>query len=147
MNNGPDKWLHAVLDGDIDTREGTSGEVARVAQYRDVLGRLEKQRVSAPAGLSGAIMAALPDIDKNALRITLQRHTASTKYLKAVSAGGARFGLNGVAQGDVTPEQQQLATQDLRERFRKKANQHRDALKAQEHQARLHQLVDKFKPR
>jgi hypothetical protein len=60
MNKEPDKWLHAVLDGEIDPHVGTSGEVARVARYRDVLGRLEKQRVRAPAGLSDAIMASLP---------------------------------------------------------------------------------------
>ena len=98
-------------------------------------------------GIHKAIMAAHPDIDKNALRKTLQRHTASTKYLKAVTAGGTRFGLDGAPQGAITPEQQQQANQDLKERFRKQAEQRRDALKALEHQAKLHQLVDKFKPR
>ncbi len=98
-------------------------------------------------GIHKAIMAAHPDIDKNALRKTLQRHTASIKYLKAVAAGGPRFGLDGVPQGDITPEQQQLANQDLKERFRKQAEQRRDALKALEHKAKLHELVAKFKPR
>ena len=91
-----------------------------------------------------AIIAAHPDIDKAALRRTLQRHTASTRYLKVVAAGGSRFGLDGVPTGDITPEQQKQANQDLKDRFRKQAEQRREQLKAQEHQAKLQQLVDKF---
>lgn len=98
-------------------------------------------------GVHKAIMAAHPDIDKSALRKALQRHTASTRYLKAVAAGGARFGLDGAPQGDITSEQQQQANQDLKERFRKQAEQRRESLKAAEHQAKLDQLVDKFKAR
>lgn len=98
-------------------------------------------------GIHKPIMVAHPEIDKNSLRKTLQRHTASTKYLKAVAAGGARFGLDGNPHGDITAEQQQQATQDLKERFRKQAEQRRDALKALEHQAKLHDLVAKFRPR
>jgi ProP effector len=74
----------------------------------------------------------------------LQGYTASTKYLKAVAAGGSRFGLDGVPSGDITPEQQKQANQDLKDRFRKQAEQRREQLKAQEHQAKLQQLVDKF---
>ena len=95
-------------------------------------------------GIHKAIIAAHPDIDKAALRRTLQRHTASTRYLKVVAAGGSRFGLEGVPTGDITPEQQKQANQDLKDRFRKQAEQRREQLKAQEHQAKLQQLVDKF---
>jgi ProP effector len=96
-------------------------------------------------GIHKAIIATHPEIDKAALRRTLQYHTSSTKYLKAVAAGGSRFGLDGAPIGDITPEQQKQATQDLRDRFRKQAEQRREQLKAQEHQAKLEQLVDKFK--
>ena len=95
-------------------------------------------------GIHKAIIAAHPDIDKAALRRTLQRHTASTRYLKVVAAGGSRFGLDGVPTGDITPEQQKQANQDLKDRFRKQAEQRREQLKAQEHQAKLQHLVDKF---
>ena len=95
-------------------------------------------------GIHKAIIAAHPDIDKAALRRTLKRHTASTRYLKVVAAGGSRFGLDGVPTGDITPEQQKQANQDLKDRFRKQAEQRREQLKAQEHQAKLQQLVDKF---
>jgi len=96
-------------------------------------------------GIHKAIIAAHPDIDKAALRQTLQRHTASTRYLKAVAAGGSRFGVDGVPTGDITPEQQKQANQDLKDRFRKLAEQRREQLKAQEHQAKLQDLVDKFR--
>jgi ProP effector len=95
-------------------------------------------------GIHKAIIAAHPDIDKAALRRTLQRHTASTRYLKVVAAGGSRFGLDGVPTGDITPEQQKQANQDLKDRFRKQADQRRERLKAEEHQARLQLLVNKF---
>lgn len=96
-------------------------------------------------GIHKSVMAVHPDFDKDALRKALQRHTASTRYLKAVAAGGARFGLDGQPSGEVTPEQQKLAGDGLRERFRKQAEQRRDAEKAKVIQAKLHQLVEKFK--
>lgn len=96
-------------------------------------------------GIHKAIIAALPDIDRMALRRALQRHTACTTYLKAIAAGGSRFGLDGVPNGDITAEQQKLAKQDLKDRFRKQADQRREQLKAKEHQEKLQQLVDKFR--
>jgi sRNA-binding protein len=53
-------------------------------------------------GIHKAIIAAHADIDKAALRRTLQRHTASTRYLKVVAAGDSRFGLDGVPTSDIT---------------------------------------------
>ena len=96
-------------------------------------------------GIHKSVMAAHPGLDKDAVRKALQRHTASTRYLTAVAAGGARYGLDGAASGEVTPEQKKLAADGLRERFRKQAEQRREAEKAKEIQAKLHQLVDKFK--
>ena len=96
-------------------------------------------------GIHKSVMAAHPGLDKDAVRKALQRHTASTRYLKAVAAGGARYGLDGQPSGEVTAEQKKLAADGLRERFRKQAEQRRDAEKAKEIQAKLHQLVDKFK--
>ncbi|MBK7767982.1 MAG: ProQ/FinO family protein [Sulfuritalea sp.] len=96
-------------------------------------------------GIHKSVMAAHPGLDKDAVRKALQRHTASTRYLKAVAAGGARFGLDGQPSGEVTPEQKKLAADGLRERFRKQAEQRREAEKAKEIQAKLHQLVEKFR--
>lgn len=96
-------------------------------------------------GVHKAIMAAHPDIEKGALRKALQRHTASIRYLKAIAAGGNRYRLDGMESGHVTVEQRQQANQDLKERFRKQAEQRREQLKAEERQAKLNQLVDKFR--
>ena len=95
-------------------------------------------------GIHKAILASHPEIDKGALRKTLQRHMASTKYLKSVAAGGARFGLDQLPAGDVTPEQQGHANQALKDRFRKQAEQRRELLKAQEQRAKLKLLAEKF---
>lgn len=97
-------------------------------------------------GIHKAIIAAHPEIDKGALRAMLQRHTSSTKYLKSASAGGARYGLDGQPAGDITPEQQAQATQAIKDRFRKQAEQRRETLRDQEQRAKLQLLVDKFKP-
>jgi ProP effector len=98
-------------------------------------------------GIHKAISVAHPEIDKGVLRQVLMRHTASTKYLKTVASGGARYGLDGQPNGDVTPEQRTLAKQALIDRFRKQAEQRQEAILAQERQAKLHQLVEKFNQR
>ena len=118
-------------------RDPVLAELAAYAVFRDA------QPLA--IGIHKLVMAAHPGLDKDAVRKALQRHTASTRYLKAVAAGGARFGLAGQPAGEVTPQQQKLAADGLRERFRKQAEQRREAEKAKVIQAKLHQLVDKFK--
>lgn len=97
-------------------------------------------------GIHKDIIAEHPEIDTDALRRTLKRHTASTKYLKSVALGGSRFSLDGTPAGDITSEQQVQANQAIKDRFRKQAEERRAALKAQEHHAKLQLLVNKFKP-
>ncbi len=96
-------------------------------------------------GIHKAIQIVHPEIDKNSLKATLKRYTASTKYLKAVAAGGARYDLEGNASGEITPEQKTQANEALLDRFRKQAERHREAEKEKQHQAKLQQLADKFK--
>lgn len=60
MRNEADKWLHAVLDGEAESLDGTPADKERLVRYRTVLERLEKQRAHAPAGLSETIMISLP---------------------------------------------------------------------------------------
>lgn len=97
-------------------------------------------------GIHKALMALHPEIDAGALRKTMKWHTASTQYLKAVAAGGARFGLDGLPAGEITAVQQQQARQIVGDRFSKQAEQRRERLNAQARQAKLRELVDKFKP-
>jgi ProP effector len=96
-------------------------------------------------GIHKAVQLEHPEIDKTALKTMLKRYTTSTKYLKAVAAGGSRYDMEGNAVGEVTLEQQTQANETLLERFRKQAERHREAEKDKQHQAKLQQLADKFK--
>jgi sRNA-binding protein len=102
-------------------------------------------------GIHKALRTAHPDISKFDLHRVMKRHTSSTKYLKMVAAGGHRYGLDGVADGEVTAEQQKQANDELKERFRKRAESLRatekakiEAEKARLHQEKLNQLLAKF---
>lgn len=102
-------------------------------------------------GIHKALQVAHPDISKNDFHRLMKRHTSSTKYLKAVAVGGSRYGLDRVADGEVTAEQQKQANDALKDRFRKRAESIRateklkaDAEKARLHQVKLNQLLMKF---
>lgn len=99
-------------------------------------------------GIHKTIKERLPEIDAQQLRSALRMHTASTRYLKSLAQGGSRFDLDGMPAGEVTAEQQQQATDALRERFKKKAEQHRQEQLAQQQekqrQEKLQKLAEKF---
>ena len=103
-------------------------------------------------GIHKAIVERLPDTDKAQLKTVMKAHTASTRYLKALSQGTARFDLDGTAAGEITAEQREQATAALKERFRKGAERKRAEQQEKERQAqeqerqqRLRQLAEKFK--
>lgn len=98
-------------------------------------------------GIHKAIRDRMPDVNSGQLRFALQTHTGSTRYLKAVSQGDIRFDLDGEAAGSVTPEQQKLALDILKERFRRQAAQRKAELAVQEHQQNLQKLAEKFNTR
>lgn len=98
-------------------------------------------------GIHKTIKARLPEIDDSALRVALKRHTASTKYLKAIANGSQRFDLDGQPTGDVTEEQRLQALTTIKERFRKVAEQKRQQQAEKEHQAKLQLLAEKFNRR
>jgi ProP effector len=98
-------------------------------------------------GVHKTIRERLPGIGVGQLHHALKTHTASTRYLKALSQGTTRFDLDGIAAGIVTPEQQKQALDALRERFRKQAERRKAELQAQEHQQKLLKLVETFKTR
>lgn len=99
-------------------------------------------------GIHKAVKERLPEIDTRQLRTALRMHTASTRYLKALAQGDVRYDLDGAPAGEVTEEQRQQAADTLRERFKKKAQQHRQAQLAQQQekqrQEKLHKLAEKF---
>ncbi|MCX7177424.1 MAG: ProQ/FinO family protein [Proteobacteria bacterium] len=98
-------------------------------------------------GIHKAIRERMPEINRNQLRVALQLHTASTRYLKALSQGQTRFDLDGAVAGEITAEQRQQALDTLRERFRKGAERRKAELQQQEHQEKLLKLAEKFNAR
>jgi ProP effector len=98
-------------------------------------------------GIHKTIKARLPDLGEGALRFALKQHTASTKYLKAISSGSQRFDLDGNPAGEITAEQRQQALDALKERFRKGAERKRQEQQQKEHQEKLLKLAEKFNRR
>jgi ProP effector len=99
-------------------------------------------------GIHKIIKERLPEIDAQQLRSALRMHTTSTRYLKTLAQGDTRFDLDDTPAGEVTAEQRQQATDTLRERFKKKAEQHRQEQLAQQQekqrQEKLRKLAEKF---
>lgn len=98
-------------------------------------------------GVHKTIRERLPGMGAGQLHHALKAHTASTRYLKALSQEANRFDLDGNPAGIVTPEQQKQALDSLRERFRKQAERRKAELQAQEHQQKLLKLVETFNSR
>jgi ProP effector len=105
-------------------------------------------------GIHKQLMQRKPDLDKNKVRAALHSHTASTRYLKALTIGAPRLDLDGKQVGEVTAEQQEVAVKTLRDRI-KQAKERRRAQEAQRRaeeeaarrQAKLEQLAQKFNRR
>jgi ProP effector len=101
-------------------------------------------------GVDKQLLAARPELERKVLRLALRTHTASVRYLKAMEKATQRFDL----EGNPAAEHRAHATEQLRERFRKDAEQRRAkeaAAKAAEAEQRraekLTQLAAKFAKR
>jgi ProP effector len=102
-------------------------------------------------GIDKQVIAQQPEISRKQLRSALGMHTKSVGYLKNLQNAKARFNLDGSEAGEVSEEQRKLAAQNLREFFKKKADDRkaREAAAAQEEADRkraekLSQLAEKF---
>jgi ProP effector len=98
-------------------------------------------------GIHKLIKERLPELDAQQLKATMRLHTSSTRYLKVLSQADTRFDLDGAPAGEVTAEQRQQALDTLRDRFRKKAEQHKAEQLAKQQQEKLQQLAAKFNAR
>jgi len=67
-------------------------------------------------GIHKTVLERIPGINPQQLRLAMRMHTASARYLKALTNGETRFDLDGNASGAVTPEQKEQALETLRER-------------------------------
>lgn len=105
-----------------------------------------------------AIMERFPDWDRKLVRSAMRQHTASTRYLKAVEKGSARFDFEGNEAGELNDEHRQHAAQTLKERFAEQARRRREQAREQHAQQRaqeeeqrradkLQALVGKFSSR
>jgi ProP effector len=102
-------------------------------------------------GIHKVILERIPDINPQRLRLAMRMHTASARYLKALTHADTRYDLDGNPAGSVTAEQKQQALDVLRDRFRKGAEQHKAQRLAQQQeqqrQEKLLQLAEKFNAR
>ncbi|UCV28716.1 ProQ/FINO family protein [Ferribacterium limneticum] len=99
-------------------------------------------------GIDKQVFAQLPEVSKKSLRLAMRSHTISTRYLKEMEKGTVRLNLDGTPAGEVTDENRQHATELLRERFKKQAEQRKAAeaeAKAEQRRVeKLNQLAEKF---
>ncbi len=86
-------------------------------------------------GIDKQVLAAQPDLDRKALRTALRMHVGSLRYMKAMEKATQRFDLEGKAVAEVSEEHRAHATETLKERFRKQAEEKR-AKAAAEREAR-----------
>ena len=99
-------------------------------------------------GIDKQVFEKLPELSKKSLRLAMRSHTISTRYLKEMEKGTVRLNLDGTPAGEVTDENRQHASEQLKERFKKQAEQRREAEAAakaeQRRQEKLSQLTEKF---
>lgn len=123
-------------------------------QARALLKRLQTQfpafRDCLPLaiGIDKQLIAELPEMSRKVMRIALGIHTNSLRYLRAMEKATHRFNLAGEQADEVTDVHRTHASEILRERFKKDAEQ-RKAQKAAADAARIHaeklaQLSEKF---
>jgi ProP effector len=105
-------------------------------------------------GIDKQLASRIPELDRKLLRIALGLHTNSSRYLRAMAKATVRFDLDGNAAGEVTEAHRKHASEVLRERFKKDAEQRkaqREATAADEaarrHAEKLNQLAAKFSRR
>jgi ProP effector len=99
-------------------------------------------------GIDKQLIARRPELNRKVLRIALGLHTNSLRYLKGMEKAEARFDLDGNRADEVTEAHRTHASQILRERFKKAAEQRKAQREAEEaerkHKEKLNQLAAKF---
>lgn len=102
-------------------------------------------------GIDKQLLARLPDLDRKVLRTALRFHTNSLRYLKAMEKATVRFDLDGNPADEVTEAHRSHASETIRERFKKDAEQRKAQRQADEAERRrtekLGQLAAKFSRR
>ena len=120
------------------------------ALLKDLQTRFDVFRNFSPLaiGIDKQVFAQLPEVSKKSLRLAMRSHTMSTRYLKEMEKGTVRLNLDATPAGEVTDENRQHAAEQLKERFKKQAEQRKaaeaEAKAEQRRQEKLSQLAEKF---
>lgn len=132
------------------SESSTEKSVDPRALLKDLQTRFDVFRNFSPLaiGIDKQVFALLPEVSKKSLRLAMRSHTISTRYLKEMEKGTVRLNLDGTPAGEVTDENRQHAAEQLRERFKKQAEQRKaaeaQAKAEQRRQEKLNQLAEKF---
>lgn len=78
-------------------------------------------------GIDKQLQASRPEINRKQLRTMLGMHTRSVRYLKSLQSATQRFNLDGSPAGEVSEEQRALASKELFDRFKKRAEENKAA--------------------
>ena len=104
--------------------------LVQLAQWHPAL--FGEQLLPFKRGIYEDLLAAHPFLDKEALKLALQQHTRSTRYLSAMASGHARHDLNGQSVEATLPEhvhhalievfrrRQRRSTEDLQPKLRRR---------------------------
>lgn len=99
-------------------------------------------------GIDKQIIARLPEINRKTLRVALNMHTNSLRYLKTMEKATHRLDLDGNNAEELSAEHRKYAADVLRERFKKNAERRKVQREAEEAERqrteKLSQLVEKF---
>lgn len=106
-------------------------------------------------GIDKQLLESRPEINRKQLRVALGMHTHSVRYLKNLQIATHRFNLDNSQAGEVSEEQRALASKELFDRFKKRADENKaaqaekdkaekEARAEQERQEKLAQLASKF---
>ncbi|MBA3995591.1 MAG: activator of osmoprotectant transporter prop [Candidatus Accumulibacter sp.] len=81
-------------------------------------------------GIDKQLLARLPDLERKVLRTALRMHTHSLRYLKGMEKATTRFDLDGQPGEAVDEAHRAHASETLRERFKKNAEQRKAQVEA-----------------
>jgi ProP effector len=74
-------------------------------------------------GIDKLLLAEMPEISRKTLRVALNMHTNSSRYLKAMAIATVRADLAGAPAGEISEEHRTRAAEMLKERFKKEREQ------------------------
>lgn len=111
-----------LTDAPVDTPNLSASARALLVELRQRFAAFG-QCLPLAIGIDKLLLAEMPEISRKTLRVALNMHTNSSRYLKAMATATVRFDLAGIAAGDVSAEHRTRAGEMLKERFKKERDQ------------------------